>query len=103
ALPTCAAAGMRPVSLSTGGLGFGTGGGVNGAAGGTSFSVAVLSPRLAASSVSRRLETVAVASSSPACPTVPQIITVVPIPGEIHATSQTSDGAVPVQPGPRSA
>ena len=68
---------------------------------GASFSVTVLSA--GASSGSRRLVTVAVATCSPVCPTVPQMWTCVLVPGEMNATSQERLGGLPVQPGPRSA
>jgi hypothetical protein len=65
-----------------------------------SFKVIALSPGF--SSGSTRLVTVAVASSSPAFVTVPQIVTFVPVPGAIQATSQVKSGADPVHPLPRS-
>ena len=69
-------------------------------AAGTSLSVVVLSAGL--NSGSRRLVTVAVASSSPPCVTVPQMVTFVLVSGVIQATSHVRWGAVPVQPEPRS-
>jgi hypothetical protein len=82
-------------------LGFAGVGGTDTACG-KSFSVAVLSAIVAAARSSTRLVTVAVASCSPARPTVPQIVTLLSTPGAIQATSQMRFGAVlPRHPGPR--
>src|SRR6266496_6150069 len=67
---------------------------------GRSFNSAVLS--LPSSSGSTRLVAVALIAVSPARLTMPQIVTLLGVPGEIQATSHVSAVPLPLHPEPRS-